>query len=240
MMGEALAERALARGRGSVDGDDHENSAPSERIIGMKSGKAGGDEGGVVDLDRLVGRAAHHQRRHRDAMIHVGGDEAAAGHMAAAFDDQIVAGDLDLDAVDAQHGGGGFEPVGFLDAQFLQAAHDGRALGKGGRDRQHQIFVDHRRRALRRHLDAAQFRGAHAQLRHRLAGIAAQFAFLDRGAHLAQRREQAGAQRIGHHVGQHDIGAFDDQRRDDRKCRRRRIGRHHDVGAVQFGLPGRA
>ena len=38
----------------------------------------------------------HHQRRHRDAMIHVGGDEAAAGHMAAAFDDQVVAGDLDL------------------------------------------------------------------------------------------------------------------------------------------------
>ena len=39
MMGEPLAERALAGCRRSVDGDDHENSAPSERIIGMKSGK---------------------------------------------------------------------------------------------------------------------------------------------------------------------------------------------------------
>ncbi|MGY3287511.1 hypothetical protein ACVWWP_000578 [Bradyrhizobium sp. LM3.6] len=39
MVGKTLAERALARRRGPVDGDDHENSAPSERIIGMKSGK---------------------------------------------------------------------------------------------------------------------------------------------------------------------------------------------------------
>src|SRR5262249_3953703 len=37
--GEKLAERALSRRRRSVDRDDHENSAPSERIIGMKSGK---------------------------------------------------------------------------------------------------------------------------------------------------------------------------------------------------------
>ena len=116
--------------------------------------------------------------------------------------------DLDLDAVDAQHGGGGFQPVGFLDPQFLQAAHDGGALGEGGRHRQHQIFVDHRRRALRRHLDAAQLRGAHPELRHRLAGIAADLALLDRGAHFAQRREQAGAQRIGHDVGQNEVGAL--------------------------------
>ncbi len=39
MTGEPLAERALAGSGGSVDGDDHENSAPSDRIIGMKSGK---------------------------------------------------------------------------------------------------------------------------------------------------------------------------------------------------------
>ena len=117
--------------------------------------------------------------------------------------------DLDLDAVDAQHGGGGLQPVGFLDPQFLQAAHDGGALGKGGRHRQHQIFVDHRGRALRRHLDAAQFRGADPELGHRLAGIAANLAFLDRGAHFAQRREQPGAQRIGHDVRQNEVGTLD-------------------------------
>ena len=53
-----------------------------------------------------------------------------------------------------------------------------------------------------------------------------------------KRREQPGAQRIGHDVRQHDIGAFDDQRRHDRERRRGRIGRHHDLGAVQFGLAG--
>src|SRR4029077_2359570 len=39
MMGEPFAERALAGCRRSVDRDNHENSAPRERIIGMKSGK---------------------------------------------------------------------------------------------------------------------------------------------------------------------------------------------------------
>ena len=39
MGGEPLAERALSGGRRSVDGDDHEQSAPSARIIGTKLGK---------------------------------------------------------------------------------------------------------------------------------------------------------------------------------------------------------
>src|SRR5260221_11950370 len=39
MLGKPLAQRALAGGGRSVDGDDHENSAPNERIIGIKSGK---------------------------------------------------------------------------------------------------------------------------------------------------------------------------------------------------------
>src|SRR5712691_2624643 len=49
-------------------------------------------------------------------------------------------------------------------------------------------------------IDAAQFRGADPGLRHRFAGIAPNLAFLDRRAHFAQRREQPGAQRIGHDV----------------------------------------
>src|SRR6266581_7698738 len=42
--------------------------------------KARGDERGVVDRDRLSGRKPHHQERHRDTMVHVGGDGAAARH----------------------------------------------------------------------------------------------------------------------------------------------------------------
>ena len=105
--------------------------------------------------------------------------------MAAAFDDQVIARDLDLDAIDAQHGGGGVQPVGFLDAQFLQAAHHGDAFREGCGHREHEIFVDHGRRALGRHLDATQLRGPDPHLRHRLAGIASRFGLLDRGAHFA-------------------------------------------------------
>src|SRR5262249_14695176 len=36
---EPFAERAFARGRRSIDGDDHEYSAPRPRIIGTKLGK---------------------------------------------------------------------------------------------------------------------------------------------------------------------------------------------------------
>ena len=39
MVGKPFSQRALSRCGRSVDGDDHENSAPSARIIGMKSGK---------------------------------------------------------------------------------------------------------------------------------------------------------------------------------------------------------
>ena len=61
--------------------------------------EARGDEGGVVDRDRPVARQAHDQRRHRDAMIHVRRDHAAAGRAALAVHDQVVALDLDRDAV---------------------------------------------------------------------------------------------------------------------------------------------
>jgi hypothetical protein len=88
------------------------------------------------------------------------------------------------------------------------------------RHRQHQIFVDHRGRALRRHLNAAEFRSADPQLRHWLSRVAALLALLDRGPHLAQRREQPGAQRVGHDVRQHNVGAFDNQCGNDRERRR--------------------
>ena len=62
--------------------------------------KARGDERRIVDLHGLVARKPHHQRRHRDAVIHVGRDQPAARHAALAVHDQVVALDLDVDAVD--------------------------------------------------------------------------------------------------------------------------------------------
>ena len=118
------------------------------------------------------------------------------GGAALAVHDQVVAFDLDLDAVGAQHGGGGCEPVGFLDAQFLQAAHPRRAFGEGGRDREDRIFVDHGRRALGRHVDALQRAGLDPQIGDVLAALVALLERFDRRRPSPQRREQAGAQRI--------------------------------------------
>ena len=77
--GEPLAERALAGSGRSVDGDDHEKSAPSERIIATKSGKLVAMKAASSTLTGCSLAEPHHQRRHGDAVIHVGGDEAAAG-----------------------------------------------------------------------------------------------------------------------------------------------------------------
>ncbi len=73
------------KSRRSVDGDDHDRSAraPDHRD---EVGEAGGDDGGVVDLHRRIGGHPHHQRRHGDAVVQVGGDEAAPAHALAHHD----------------------------------------------------------------------------------------------------------------------------------------------------------
>ena len=55
------------------------------------------------------------------------------------------------------------EPVALLDPQFMQAAHPRRPRGEGGGDREDRIFVDHRRRAGGRHVDAFERARAHAR-----------------------------------------------------------------------------
>ena len=90
-----------------------------------------------------------------------------------------------------------------------------------------------------RHLDAAQAAGAHAQIGDLLAAFVASLEPLDRAPISAERREQPGAQRIHHHAVEDDVGAGHDQRRDQRKCRRRRIGRDTMTGCgVKFRLAG--
>ena len=60
-------------------------------IIAVKFGKLVAMKAGVIDLDRLIAGEPHHQRGHRDAMVHVRRDQSAAGCTAAAAHDQIVA-----------------------------------------------------------------------------------------------------------------------------------------------------
>ena len=67
------------------------------------------------------------------------------------------------------------EPVALLDAQLTSPFHPRFALGRRGDHRKDRVFVDHARRALRRHGHASQRAGAHAQIRHRLAAACAAF-----------------------------------------------------------------
>ena len=57
---------------------------------------------------------------------------------------------------------------------------------QGGGDGQDRIFVDHRRRALGRHLDALQRAAATREIGDRLAALLARVLEGDVGAHLAQ------------------------------------------------------
>ena len=206
------------------------------RIIVDEAGKARRDEGGVVHRDRLLARETHHQRRHGNAVIHVGGDGAAARRTAGAADDQVVTVDLGRDSVYAQHGRRAGEAVGFLDPQLTEAAHAGVAFRESGGDRKDRIFVDHGRCAHRRHLDAAQCTRTHAQVGDLLAALGAALQHLDRRAHLGERREQPGTERVHHDAREDHLRARHDQCSDQRKCRGGWIGRHPHRRWRQFRL----
>ena len=57
-------------------------------------------------------------------------------------------------------------------------------------------------------------------------------------AHLDERGDQPGAQRVQHHALEHDVRAGRDQRRDQREGRRGRIGRHDDRRRPQLRPAG--
>ncbi len=177
--------------------------------------------------DRLVARKPHHQRRHRQPVIHMGRDHAAAGRAALALHDQVVALDLDRDAIDAQHVGGRGEAVGFLHPQFAAGRASASCLPRTTpaprgsdirRSSRARAPPAHRRRASPRRLTRRSATSSPPSLRVDSVSIEAPIS--------RKRHEQAGAQRIGHHAFEHDLGARHDQRRDQRKRRRGRIGRH--------------
>ena len=154
---------------------------------------------------------------------------------AAAVDDHVVAVDLHRDAVDAQHGGGGFQPVALLDPQFLQAAHDRGAFGEARRHRQHQIFVDHRGCPLGRHLDAVQLRGAHPQSAPSSPPSAR--ISLSMSAPISRNVVNSPVRSGLVMTDPRALRSLDDQGRHDRERRRGRIGRHHDMAPCSSGWP---
>ena len=76
--------------------------------------------------------------------------------MTLAVYDEIVAFDIDRDAIGAQQRRRGGKAIRLLDPQLLEPAHHRGAFGESGGNGEHRIFIDHGRRALRRHFDGAQ------------------------------------------------------------------------------------
>ena len=159
--------------------------APSPFIKRGKTREAGLDRLGTFDLDRFGRQPAQNQKAHGDAVVQLGVDGDSACRRSAPVNDQIVALDLDRDAACGEPVGHGGQAVALLDPQLGKAAHDGGAPRQGGRHGQDRILVDHRRRALGRHFDAAQLPALHDEIAYGLAAGAALALDRNAGAHLA-------------------------------------------------------
>ena len=80
-----------------------------------------------------------------------------------------------------------------------------------------RIFVDHRRRARGGNIDALQRARAHPQVRHLLAAFVTLVERLDMRAHLLQRVEKPGPERVHHHALDDDVRPRNDQSGDEGK-----------------------
>jgi hypothetical protein len=129
------------------------------------------------------------------------------------------------------------EAVGFLDAQLVQAAHPRLAFGEGGGDGEDRIFVDHRGRAMRRHVDAPELRAADAQVGDVLAPSTRGFEDLDLAPisiSVVMRPVRSGFIIT---PGDGDVRARHDQRRDDREGGGGGVRRHDDRRGLQLRPP---
>ena len=121
-----------------------------------------------------------------------------AGGRAGAVDDQAVALDRDRDAAggEARRRSRASRSLS-LTRSSARPCITRAALGEGGGDGEDRIFVDHRRRALGRHVDALAARPARTRDRRPARRPRSRrFSIVDVGAHFDQRLEQAGAQRV--------------------------------------------
>ena len=157
---------------------------------------------------------------------------------AAAGDNQTVCLFLDHGACADQRGCHHREAIRFLDAQFVEAAGGGLAVGQRGRDEEGGELVDHAGRDGRIDVDALEGRVAHVQVRDRLAADFAYIELLDLPAHRDEHVDQARAGGIEADIFDHHITARNDQGCNQEEGRRRGIARHLDGLRFQFGSPG--
>ena len=152
-----------------------------------------------------------------------------------------LAAHRELDAARCEPLRDGAEPVALLDAQLGEAVHHRAALAQRRRRRRGSGYSSIMRGARSAGTSTPRSRVARtADVGDRLAALDALVGEGDVGAHLAQRIEKPGAQRVDADAFDHHSRARHEQRRHQRKRRGGRIARHGEIGGAQLGLALRA
>ena len=214
---------------------------PSPRISSTKPGKLVAMNAASSTCTGFSLRGAQHQRRHGDAVIHVGLDQAAAGRRGrwpcTIRSSPSISTSTPLTrsrAAVASSRSDSLTRSSLRPRMRVVPSANAAATARIGYS---SIMVGARSGGTSTPFSA---RAAHPQVGDLLAALVAPLQHLDRRAHLPQRRQQAGAQRVEHDAVEHDLGARHDQRRDQRKRGRRRVGRHHDRRRHELRLADRA
>src|ERR671933_395768 len=195
--------------------------------IGLEAGVAHGGRLHAVDLDAVARCQARHRAEHREPVVAVGGDRAAA-QAARAVDLEPVLGRLDPAPERAQAVDDGRDAVGLLDAQLLRAAHDRAALREAAEQRDERELVDRERDLVGLHDGRSKLAGADLEVadrvraRDRVAGLLLELA-VDARAHAAGDADEPGARPVRARAADDDVRAGDQQRRGDREGGRRRV-----------------
>ena len=224
-----LASVPLPRGGGAVDGDDDRSwhVLMALPIIRAQAAHQILDIPGklvaiMVTSSTVTGFSTASpivKKAHGDAVIHVGGDRAAAGHapprLRPVRSSPSISIVTPLACKTARHRG---QPVAFLDAQFLQPAHHRACRRRRRRPRPgSDIRRSSRARASAGTSTPFSSRMAHDQIADLLAAAVAAVGDFDVRAHLQQGLDQPGAARIEQDGGQCDLRARHDQRRHQRE-----------------------
>ena len=144
---------------------------PQRREVGLEAGIGDGGRLHPDDLDAVARGQAGHGAEHRQPVVAVGLEHAAA-QAARALDREAVLGRLDPRAEPAQPVDHGRDPVALLQPQLAGPAHHGLALGEAAEQRHQRQLVDRQRHLLGLDHGADQRAVADVELADRLLGRA--------------------------------------------------------------------
>ena len=248
--GEPRGERALARRRRPVDGDDHgatimparsppatsSKLAPRPVIRSRNSGKLVAIGPRVVDGDRLLRGEAEDQEAHGDAVVEMGLDRAAAGDLrrrrgrgaTPALPRPRRRWPLRPAATAAMRSDSLTRSSPMPSISVSPSAKAAATASTG-----YSSIIDGARAAgtVTPFSRLALTRTSPTSSPPTVAPVVDR----DVGAHLDQRLDEAGARRVEEDVLDGDVGALDDQRRDDREGGRARVARHGDRLRLEVG-----